>query len=276
MQSPIPFTDLFPSPYPLIAMIHLGALPGTPAYAGSMRTIVEQAAAEAKLLAAAGVDGLLIENMHDTPYLRRAVGPEITAAMTMAAQAVRAAAPQLPIGIQVLAGANRAALAVALAAELQFVRAEGFVFGHVADEGWLDSDAGELLRYRRAIGAAHIPVYTDIKKKHSAHAATADVSLAETAHAAAFFRTDGLIVTGQATGETARPEDLTAVKAACPELPLLVGSGIRPDNVAQYHVADGFIVGSALKKDGHWANAIEAARVNALVKATFELRENIL
>jgi membrane complex biogenesis BtpA family protein len=273
MQSPTSFTDLFPHPCPLIAMIHLGALPGTAAYAGDLPAVIAQAREEAHLLAAAGVDGLLIENMHDTPYLRRSVGPEITAAMTSAAQAVRAAAPNLPTGIQVLAGANRAALAVALAADLQFVRAEGFVFGHLADEGWLDSDAAELLRYRRAIGADHIPVYTDIKKKHSAHAATADVSLAETARAAAFFRTDGLIVTGQATGETARPEDLTAVKNACPGLPLLVGSGIRPDNVAQYRAADGFIVGSALKKDGYWANPIDPARVNALVQAINDLRQ---
>jgi hypothetical protein len=132
----------------------------------------------------------------------------------------------------------------------------------------MNSDAAELLRYRRNIGAEHIAVFTDIKKKHSAHAMTADVDLAETAKAAQFFRTDGLIVTGTATGSAAKPEDLEAVKKACPDITLLVGSGITPDNIKQYlPFVDGFIVGSALKKDGYWANEIDLGRVKEMVAA---------
>ena len=256
---------------PLLAMIHLPALPGTPAYANDWPAVLRQVEKEAILLRAAGVDALLLENMHDTPYLARQVGPEIVAAMTVAARCVRRVAADLPCGIQVLAGANQAALAIALAADLQFVRAEGFVFGHIADEGWINSDAGTLLRYRRAIGADHIAIYTDIKKKHSAHSVTADVDLAETAKAAAFFRTDGLIVTGTATGAPTQIADLQAVRAACPDLPLLVGSGITAANVAAYRtVADGFIVGSDLKYHGHWANELDPERVAALVAALKE------
>src|SRR6185295_17642379 len=108
----------------------------------------------------------------------------------------------LPLGVQVLAGANKEALAVAHAAGCQFIRAEGFVFAHVADEGLMpEADAGSLLRYRRAIGAEHIAVLADIKKKHSSHAITADVDLAETAKAAEFFGAEGVVVTGTATGE---------------------------------------------------------------------------
>lgn len=258
----------FSTPQPLIAMLHLRALPGTPAYDGDRRRILQQAVEEARLYATAGVDGLLIENMHDTPYLRRRVGPEIVSTMTAAALAVRAAVPELPCGIQVLAGANQAALAIALSAELAFIRAEGFVFGHLADEGWMDGDAGELLRYRRQIGAEHIAIFTDIKKKHSAHALTADVSLVETAQAAAFFRSDGLIVTGSTTGGAADPAEAQAVKAACPDLPLLIGSGITPANIAAYQPhCDGFIVGSSLKVEGHWSRPVSAARVEELVRA---------
>lgn len=265
---PFSLRQAFPDRAPLIAMLHLPALPGTPAYANNFPALLDHVAAEAEQLAAAGVDALLLENMHDTPYLNRVVGPEIISAMTAVAQRVRRAVPHLPCGIQILAGANQAALAVALAVDLQFIRAEGFVFGHLADEGWMNSDAGELLRYRRQIGAEHIAIYTDIKKKHSAHALTADVDLTETAKAAAFFRTDGLIVTGAATGHTASIEDLKAVKKACPELPLLVGSGITPQNLPSYlPFTDGLIVGSALKVDGHWANALDADRVAALVAA---------
>jgi membrane complex biogenesis BtpA family protein len=253
-------------------MIHVPALPGTPAYGGQMQAVIEQVGREAQLLAGAGVDALLLENMHDTPYLNRQVGPEIVSAMTAAALAARAAAPDLPCGIQILAGANEAALAVALAADLQFVRAEGFVFGHLADEGWMDSDAGKLLRYRRQIGADHIAVWTDIKKKHSSHALTADVSLVETARAAAFFRTDGLILTGSATGQAADVQEVAAVRAACPALPILVGSGVTAENLAHYATqADGFIVGSSLKVDGHWANPLDKKRVLQLVAARQEL-----
>ena len=112
---------------------------------------------------------------------------------------------EVPLGLQVLAGANREALAVAFAAGAAFVRCEGFVFAHVADEGLMESDAGALLRYRRAIGAEGVRVFADVKKKHSAHAITADVELADTAHAAEFFLADGVIVTGVATGRPPIP-----------------------------------------------------------------------
>ena len=252
-------------------MIHLGASPGTPKASGAPADVAGAAAREASLLREAGVDGLLLENMHDVPYLRREVGPEVTAQMTAAALAVRPVAHDLPIGVQVLAGASRPAMAVAHAAGLDFIRAEAFVFGHLADEGWMDADAGELLRYRKAIGSESIAVFTDIKKKHAAHALTADVDLQETARAAAFFLADGVIVTGAATGRQAAPDDVAAVRDAV-DLPVLVGSGITPDNAASYASADAFIVGSSLKVDGSWANAIDPARVTAMVDAVGRLR----
>lgn len=252
----------------LIAMIHVAALPGTPAYSGDWAAAIKKVQREAAIYRAAGVDALLLENMHDTPYLSRKVGPEISSAMTAAALAVRSTAPQLPCGIQILAGANHAAMAVALAADCQFIRAEAFVFGHLADEGWMNSDAGELLRYRKSIGAEHIAVYTDIKKKHSSHSLTADVSLAETAKAAQFFRADGLIVTGTATGAPAQADELKMVKMACPDLPVLVGSGINAQNLNQYTAwADGLIVGSALKVDGYWADDIDENNLADLLTA---------
>lgn len=105
--------------------------------------------------------------------------------------------PRTPCGIQILASANRQALAVAKAVDLQFIRAEGFVFSHIADEGFTDACAGDLLRYRKHIDAKNVLVFTDLKKKHSSHTITTDVSLAETAHAAEFFMSDGIILTGK-------------------------------------------------------------------------------
>lgn len=261
-----PWAALFGTAQPVIGMIHVAALPGTPGHQLPWPAIVAQAVAEAQRYCDAGIDALLIENMHDLPYLPAAVGPEITATMTVIGRAVKAATG-LPCGIQILAGANREALAAALAAGLDFIRAEAFVFGHVADEGWLQAQAGPLLRYRRQIGAEHIRILTDIKKKHSAHAATADVDLVETARAAAFFRSDGLILTGIATGAPTDPAAAAAVRQAV-ELPILIGSGVSPEQVPAFipHV-DGFIVGSYVKVAGQWHQPPDPARIRTLMAA---------
>jgi membrane complex biogenesis BtpA family protein len=153
----------------LIGVIHVQALPGTPANKLDVTRITSIAVDEARIYRDAGFQGLIIENTHDRPYLKKNVGAEIVAAMSVVGAEVRKAT-DLPLGIQILAGANESALAVALACGASFVRVEGFVFAHVADEGLIEASAGDLLRYRRAIGAEHIHVFADIKKKHSAHA----------------------------------------------------------------------------------------------------------
>jgi membrane complex biogenesis BtpA family protein len=251
----------------LVAMLHVGALPGTPRSRKPVSALASEAVEEARLLADGGVDAIILENMHDVPYLNRRVGPEIVAAMTAICCAVRSAV-KLPLGVQVLAGANREALAVAQAAGCEFIRAEAFVFAHVADEGLMpDADAGPLLRYRKSIGAEGVAVLADVKKKHSAHAMTADVSLPETAQAAEFFGADGVIVTGTATGSPALPEDVASVREAV-KIPVVVGSGVTPENAARYaDSADALIVGSTLKKDGLWSNAVDPRRVAAMVAA---------
>ncbi len=257
----------------LIGMVHVGALPGTPRASESLDALADRAAEETALLAQAGFDALIIENMHDRPYLRRNVGPEIVAAMTRIGLAVRRAVGALPLGVQILAGANREALAIAHAIGAQFIRAEGFVFAAVADEGLIEeADAGPLLRYRRSIGADGIAVFADIKKKHSAHAITADVDIAATARAAEFFAADGLIVTGAATGQPTSLDDLAAVRGAS-SLPVLVGSGANPENLADLLArADGVIAGSCLKQDGRWDRPIDAARVRVFVAAAEKAR----
>ncbi|XP_048779716.1 uncharacterized protein F13E9.13, mitochondrial-like isoform X2 [Ostrea edulis] len=164
------------------------------------------------------------------------------------------------VGIQILAGANKQALAVAQAAELDFVRAEGFVYSHVADEGWMDACAGGLLRFRKQIGAEDINIFTDIKKKHSAHAVTADVSIIETAKAAELFGSDGVIVTGTATGvETNATEVQDVIRNV--SVPVLIGSGVTAANVSNYQNVGGLIVGSHFKIRQQWFNAINIPRL---------------
>ena len=146
---------------------------------------MDSAVNEARLYQECGLDGILVENMHDVPYLRGGVvGPEVTSCMTRVCSEVKLAIGEnMPLGVQILAGisynpchyiillfifvgANAEAVAVAQASGADFIRAEGFVYSHVADEGWMDSCAGQLLRYRKAIGADNVLIFTDIKKKH--------------------------------------------------------------------------------------------------------------
>jgi hypothetical protein len=263
-------THVFGARRALIGMIHVGALPGTPAAGAPLERVVETAVAEARAYRDCGYTALMIENMHDRPYRKGAVGPEIVAALTAVGREIRREVA-LPLGVQVLAGANREAIAVALACGGTFVRAEGFVFAHVADEGLIESGAGELMRYRRAVGAEQVRVFADVKKKHSAHALTADVNLVETARAAEFFRVDGVIVTGPVTAQAADTAEVEAV-ARRVDVPVLVGSGLTPENLAAYPLVDGFIVGSFVKQDGLWSNPLDGERTRAVAAAFRALR----
>ena len=252
-------------------MIHVGALPGTPASKSTVDALAEQAVREAIVYRDGGVDGLMIENMHDVPYLRGAVGPEIVAAMAIVGRAVKNES-KLPAGVQILAGANLAAMAVAHAAGLDYIRGEGYAFAHIADEGWIESSAAALLRYRRMIGAENVQVWADVKKKHSSHAVTTDISLGATAEAVEFMRADAVIVTGNVTGEPPRGSDVEEVKTHC-RLPVILGSGVDADNIAGfYSSADGFIIGTYFKRDGNWNNPVEGDRVTRLIETIASLR----
>jgi hypothetical protein len=261
---------LFQTRKPVVGVIHVGALPGTPASALTVDALTELAAREAALYREGGVDGLMVENMHDVPYLRGSVGPEIVAAMAVVARAVKAEA-RLPVGVQILAGANLESIAVAHAPGLDYVRVEAYTFAHVADEGLIQSSAAELLRFRKMVGAEGVRVWADVKKKHSSHAITADVSLGETCAAVEFMRGDAVIVSGSATGEPPRAADVKEAKSHC-RLPVLLGSGVSPENVSEFFdAADGFIVGSYFKEGGLWSNTVDVARVRRLVEAVRRL-----
>ena len=257
-------TSLLLTPKPVIGVIHVGALPGTPRSSKTVAELVRQAKEEAKVYRECGVDGVIIENMHDVPYLKGEVGPEIVAAMTAIGIEVKSEC-RLPVGIQILAGANIEAMAVAHAAGLDFIRAEVYAYAHVADEGIIEASAAKLLRFRKMIGAERVQVWTDVKKKHSAHAITADVSLGQTAETVEFMGADCVIVTGSVTGEAPQIADVKEAKNHC-HLPVFLGSGITEANIDQfYNEADGFIVGSYFKVNGLWSNTIDPTRVSQLV-----------
>lgn len=252
----------------LIGMVHVGALPGSPRSRQSIPALAKAAAHEARVLISAGFDAVMIENMHDAPYVNAPHHPAVTATMTAVGLAVADAIGDAPMGVQVLSLGSREALAVALAVGAQFIRVENFAFAHVADEGLMpEAQAGPLLRYRRSIGAQHIAIFADVKKKHASHALTADLPLADAIAGAEFFGADGVIITGAATGRPTDPDDLAEARAAT-RLPVLVGSGVTPATVQSlFRHADALIVGSSIKRSGHWSQPVDPRRAAAIANA---------
>jgi len=250
----------------LVGMVHTLPLPGSPLWRGSMAELEDRAVRDARAVKDGGADAVLVENMGDLPYLNGRVDPETVAAMAVLARLVAREAG-LPAGVQILAGANREALGVAVAAGLGFLRAEGFAYGHVADEGWIQASAGMLLRARAAL-RADVKVWADVKKKHSAHAATADLDVAEIAKGTVFNGADAVIVTGLATGRPANLDHVRAVREAVPETPVVVGSGVEPGQAkALAALCDAVIVGTWIKEGGDWKNPVERERVVRLKEA---------
>uniref|UniRef100_A0A8R1I0T3 Uncharacterized protein n=1 Tax=Caenorhabditis japonica TaxID=281687 RepID=A0A8R1I0T3_CAEJA len=276
MVQKIVVSKLLNSTRPLVfAMIHVPALPGTPSNTLPMPAILKKVRKEADTYFKNGVDGVIVENMHDVPYVKPPANPEIVSAMALASdQLVKSRDAHHPgalTGIQILAAANREALAVAHTTGLDFIRAEGFIYSHVADEGWIDGCAGELLRYRSAIKADHVAVFTDIKKKHSAHSVTSDVSIQEMARDAKFNCADGAIVTGSATGNAASTRELAQVLEV-EEFPILIGSGVNGKNARDFQKAHGFIVGSDFKIGGDWKNDLDATRISKFIRQINNLK----
>lgn len=250
----------------VIGMVHLLPLPGSPRWAGSMDEVIERALADARTLAEAGADALLVENFGDMPFTAGRVEAVTVAAMSVAAAAVRSSVPALPLGVNVLRNDTRSALAVAVACGASFVRANVLAGAAVTDQGLVHSDAYGLLRDRRHL-AAEVAIFADVHSKHAVPLGPADLEH-EARDLARRALADGLIVTGRATGEAASQEALARVRAAVPGTPLLVGSGVTAESAAALlKVADALIVGTAVKRDGRVENPVDPVRARRLVEA---------
>jgi membrane complex biogenesis BtpA family protein len=252
----------------LIGMIHCPAFPGAPRYRGAPREeILSACLRDVERLIAGGMHGLLIENHGDIPFSRpEDIGHETAAFMAVAADRISREFG-VPMGINVLANAPIPAFAVAAASGASFIRVNQWANAYVANEGFMEGRAAEALRYRASLRAEGIRVFADSHVKHGSHAIVADRSVTELTRDLAFFDADAVIVTGQRTGDGASPDEIETVRDAT-HLPVLVGSGVTPSNVAAIlERADAVIVGSSLKEGGVWWNPVEPGRVAALCEA---------
>jgi uncharacterized protein len=252
------FRKVFGPGKPVIAMVHLGASPGTPLYdAGAgVEGILAAARADLAALQAAGVDAVMFGNENDRPYELR-VDAASTATMAYVIGRLRDAVT-VPFGINVLWD-PMATFAVTAATGASFVR-EIFTGTYASDMGLWSPDAGAARRYQTRLGAGGAAVLYNVSAEF---AGSLDPrSLPDRARSAVFSSIpDAVLVSGTITGEAAAMSDLEAVKRVLPNTPVLANTGVKHDTVADVlRVADGCIVGSALKVGGDTWAAVDPDR----------------
>ena len=249
----------------LAAMIAVLPLPGSPLYDGDDQRVIDQALADLGIYKEAGVDSVIFENDHDLPYIQPPLDKTGIALMTRIVKEARQRFDG-PIGIQMLEAANIASLEIAAEADLDYIRVEAYVFAHVGGSGIIHGSAGKILRRRKELQAEHIKVFADVKKKHGSHSLTIDLDIKDEIMQAEFFLVDGVIVTSQFTGIHPDRDDLIRAKSAT-QLPVLIGSGMTADNIAEYlPLADGFIVGSYFRREGRFLERLEPERLQKFME----------
>ncbi|MCB9548403.1 MAG: BtpA/SgcQ family protein [Myxococcales bacterium] len=243
MALPLPFLRR----PPLVGMVHLAALPGAPGFGGDLEAVERQAAEEAATIAAAGFDAVMVENFGDVPFYKDRLPAVTVAALTRCALAVRRAAPGLPLGINALRNDGLAALGIAVAVGAAFIRVNVLSGAMVTDQGIIEGCAAELLRARAALGA-RVAILADVAVKHAAplHTLDLEASARDLVHRGG---ADALVVSGSGTGAPTDPGRVARVRAAVPGTPIFIGSGATAETLATL-AADGYIVGTALKRAG--------------------------
>lgn len=262
-MKPFDMRELFGVAKPIIGMLHLQPLPGTPG-AGGLDSLRKRLMQDAQALAEGGVDGLILENFGDAPYFPGRVPSHTVAYMTLLGREVRSSFPQ-PLGINVLRNDGLAALAVAAAVGASFIRVNVYMGARVADEGLIQGEAHCVVRYRQELGC-DVRIFADVAVKHSASLGVMDLRT-EVSDALGRGKADAVIVSGPATGRETDIEDIDIAKMAAGAAAVLVGSGVRADNIGEVlSRADGVIVGTGLKAGGDVGNAVDPARVRELME----------
>lgn len=258
----------------LCGVIHLPPLPGSPRCSAGAKASAELAARDAEVLAEAGFDAVMVENFGDAPFFPERAPAVTVAAMTRCALAVRAAAPELVLGINVLRNDAEAALAVAAASEAAMVRINVHAGARLTDQGVVRGRAHETLRLRRSLGLEHVTLWCDVDVKHAAPLAPRPIA-EEATELVGRALADAVLVTGHGTGAEADRTDLDAVLAAV-EAPVYVASGVTvaslPGLLSGRQRPHGVIVGSCLRASGRAGEPIDQARARAFAEAFEALR----
>ena len=249
----------------LIGVVHLRPLPGSPSWQGNLEELIKLAVNDARTYESGGADALFIENFGDVPFTKGAVGPETIAAMAAAGRAVRDSV-KLPIGFNVLRNDACAALALCATCAGSFIRVNVHTGAMLTDQGLIEGNAFETIRYRQRI-CPEAKIFADVHVKHAVP--LGELSLENSARdTIERGLADALVVSGTGTGLVTDLEDVESVRRACPSVKILLGSGVSFENVREFlPLADGFIVGTSLKTSGKVSLPVDSKRVAALARA---------
>jgi hypothetical protein len=258
---------------PIIAMLHLPAMPGRPRHdqAAGVGHLVDTVGRDVDALQQAGVDGFLFCNEADLPY-QIGVGPEIVAGMAAVIGQVRSTL-RLPFGVD-LVWDPVASLAVARATGATFVR-EVFAGVFESDLGLMRPDFGAIAAYREQIGAGSVALFTNITPEFASTVGTR--SVAQRARSAAHLGVDAILISGQITGTSTSVRELLEARTAVPDMPVLANTGVREDTVDEMlAIADGVLVGTSLKRDGVTWNDVDPERADRFMTAVQRARGAVL
>ncbi|MCD6535673.1 MAG: BtpA/SgcQ family protein [Thaumarchaeota archaeon] len=263
--------DIFKVDKPIIGMVHLRPLPGSPHYdpEKSIEDLAEAAIKDAKALENGGMDGILVSNESDIPYLFQ-VGPETVASMTYLAARVKEEV-SIPVGIDVLWGDAKAALAIAKVLGSKFIRT--LMSGvYASDLGLINTNGAEVMRYRKFIGADDIKLFVYINPEFAAPLSPRPLSII-TKTLSWLTMADAYCVSGPMPGMPPDIEELKRIRSEVPDVPLIANTGMNKDNVAEYlKYVDGVIVGTSLKVGGVTLNPVDEKKVVEFMKVVNSVR----
>ncbi|MDV3102967.1 BtpA/SgcQ family protein [Thermococcus waiotapuensis] len=250
---------------PLIGMVHLKPLPGSYLY-DDLDGVIEAALRDAKAIEEAGFDAIMVENFGDVPF-QKYVDKTTVAAFTAVAKEIRDEV-SLPLGINVLRNDGIAAYSIAYAIKADFIRVNVLSGVAYTDQGIIEGIAPGLAKLRRLL-PSKIKVFADVHVKHAVHFDNFEDSLRDTVERGL---ADAVVISGKATGKPVDIERLALAKRISP-VPVLVGSGTTYDNLSElWKHADGFIVGTWIKRDGKVENEVSPERARKLAELAKELR----
>ncbi|CEJ43552.1 photosystem I biogenesis protein BtpA [Umezakia ovalisporum] len=257
--------QVFKTRSPIIGVVHLLPLPTSPRWGGNLKAVINRAEQEAVALASGGVDGIIVENFFDAPFAKNQVDPAVVTAMTVVVQRIQNLVT-LPIGLNVLRNDSKSAMAIASCVRAEFIRVNVLTGVMATDQGLIEGEAHELLRYRRELGC-DVKIIADVLVKHARPLSSPNLTVAvkDTIERGL---ADAIILSGWATGSPPNQEDLELACGAANGTPVFIGSGANWENIATLmQAANGVIVSSSLKRHGRIEQPIDPIRVSQFVEA---------
>lgn len=264
--------QLFKTRTPIIGVVHLLPLPTSPRWSGSLKTVIDRAEQEAAALKSGGVNGIIVENFFDAPFTKNQVDPAVVSAMTVVTQRIKNLVG-LPLGLNVLRNDAKSALAIATCLNCEFIRVNVLTGVMATDQGLIEGEAHQLLRYRRELGS-DVKIFADVLVKHAYPLSSPNLTVAvkDTIERGL---ADAVILSGWATGSPPNLEDLELASRAANGTPVFIGSGASWENIATLmQAADGVIVSSSLKRQGRIEQPIDPNRVSQFVEAAQSCRNS--